>query len=370
MAPKRILFFCPTASIGGAERNLLVMCEGLVDRGHVCAVVLPPNGPLPDALRAIGVTPFLFPEKEIRAGQFFRVLWNCFKLRPVFKSFKPDIIHCNSIFGLYLPVILGSITRTPSVVHWADFDARIGDIQLINFTYPRNKVIAVSAAIEKTLIGAGAKPNIITTIHNGTPIPETSPDTRHDIATEFSLPESAKWVGITGRIDHWKGHRYLVDAMAQVTDLPVHLIILGGGALGDNRYETEIKDQIQRLHLTDRVSFTGFQPTPSRIVQWMDIVVCPSDNEPFGLVAIEAMMHKKPVIASNMGGFRETILHKKTGFLVPPKSPEHIAKHLRTLVTQPELAIGLGQAGFQRAMTLFSLTPFIDRLEAYYEQQM
>lgn len=364
----RILFFTPTASIGGAERNLLVMCRELVDRGHACMVITPPHGPLIEELHQIGVDTVPFSGTELLAGQIFRVIWNGINLWRLVKHFKPTIIHGNSIFGMYLPITLGTMTRLPSIIHWADFDTRPGDIALAKWTYPRNRVIAVSKAIQTTLVGAGLPEPAVRVIHNGTPHPPETTSTRDEIAAEFSIPNDCVWIGITGRIDYWKGHRTVIDAMMDLKDLPVHLVILGGGPGGDLNYEAELKEKIASLGLIDRVTFTGFQSNPQRIVQWIDIVTCPSDNEPFGLVAIEAMMLDRPVIASNVGGFRETILHKKTGYLVPAGSSSHIAQHIRTLAADKDLMRRMGDAGYKHAIGYFGVDRFIDQLELLYDE--
>lgn len=366
----RIALFNPTAQIGGAERNLLVMCQALKDRGIACIVVLPPKGTLVDALQGMGIPTILFPETELKSGQIVRVLWNCLRLWPRLRRFKPQLLHANSIFGMYLPVILGAVTRLPSVVHWADFDTRVGDIQLIKVTAPRNRVIAVSEAIRDTLTTAGAKSNTITVIHNGSPTPEPSSDSRVDIAAEFSIPADDLWVGITGRIDDWKGHAYLIAAMSQLKDLAIHLIILGGGNGRHPDFEAGIHRQVIELGLSDRITFTGFQADPSRIVRCLDIVICPSDYEPFGLVATEAMALAKPVIASATGGFLETVIPDKTGILVPTKSPDDLALAIRRLATDADLRHTMGIGGYHRYLDRFSVRPFIDSIIAHYNRTL
>jgi glycosyltransferase involved in cell wall biosynthesis len=364
----RVALFSPTSHIGGAERNLLVMCQALKDRGIACVVILPPEGVLVDALQGMGIATIGFPETELKSGQIIRVLWNCLRLWPRLRKFQPQLLHANSIFGMYLPVILGSVTRIPSVVHWADFDTRTGDIQLVKVTAPRNRVIAVSDAIRETLITAGAKGNAITVIHNGNPTPDPTNDSRTDIATEFSIPVAPLWLGITGRIDDWKGHGHLIEAMALLKELPLHLIILGGGNGRHPAFEAGIRRQVIELGLSDRITFTGFQSDPARIVRCLDIVICPSDYEPFGLVATEAMALAKPVIASATGGFLETIISGETGILVPPKSATALAAAIRQLATNDDLRHAMGIRGYHRYLDRFSVRPFIDSITAHYNQ--
>jgi len=366
---QRIALFSPTAAIGGAERNLLVMCQAFQDRGLSCVVVLPPQGVLVDALTNLGIPMIFFPESELKAGQIVRVIWNCLRLWIKLRRYRPQLLHANSIFCMYIPVILGTLTRLPSIVHWADFDTRRGDTQLVTVTAPRNHVIAVSQAIKTTLVDAGVPSAAITVIHNGSPPPtHDSATDRAPVAAEFDIPADRVWVGITGRIDTWKGHRYAIDAMALLTDIPVHLVILGGGNGKTPLYEAEIQNQVHALGLSDRVTFTGFQSDPSRVVRQLDIVLCPSDYEPFGLVVTEAMAFAKPVIATETGGFLETVSPNETGLLIPPQSAAAIATAIRGLVDNPAKRLEMGRQGQLRYQSYFSVKPFIDSITHLYNQ--
>ncbi|NBV83795.1 hypothetical protein EBR57_06720, partial [bacterium] len=106
---QRIALFSPTAAIGGAERNLLVMCQAFQDRGLSCVVVLPPQGVLVDALTNLGIPMIFFPESELKAGQIVRVIWNCLRLWIKLRRYRPQLLHANSIFCMYIPVILGTL---------------------------------------------------------------------------------------------------------------------------------------------------------------------------------------------------------------------------------------------------------------------
>jgi glycosyltransferase involved in cell wall biosynthesis len=98
----------------------------------------------------------------------------------------------------------------------------------------------------------------------------------------------------------------------------------------------------------------------------MDLVVMPSLRESFGIVALEAMAMKVPVIASRIGGLAEIVVNEKTGFLVPPGDADALAEAIRTLTENPEMRRNMGEAGRQRVAEVFSIESTIRRTEELY----
>ena len=94
-----------------------------------------------------------------------------------------------------------------------------------------------------------------------------------------------------------------------------------------------------------------------------DIVVYPTvGEEPYGLVPIEAMSCGRPVIASDSGGIRETVVDGTTGFIVPKKDPNALADRLMTLIADPRMARRIGRSGRQRAEKIFSAERYVSDL--------
>jgi len=98
-----------------------------------------------------------------------------------------------------------------------------------------------------------------------------------------------------------------------------------------------------------------------------DIVVMPSHYESFGMVALEALASGTPVIASNVGGLRYIVNDGKSGFLVPPRSPETVANRIRDLVNDPALRRKMGENGVRTAQR-FSWPAVTSNVESVYEE--
>ena len=188
---------------------------------------------------------------------------------------------------------------------------------------------------------------------------------------KYDLEPSHYRIGITGRIDSWKGHVYLIKALAKFKDKPISLVIMGDYYVVKNpNIEQELKALIESSGIQHQIIFTGYTSEPLSVVSHLDCVIIPSDYEPFGLVAIEAMALKKPVIASRTGGLAEIVFDKETGYLVPPKSPEGLAEKIAAIMGLKDGGKSLGVAGYKRFKSEFHVDRFVSRLMTAYEKRI
>jgi glycosyltransferase involved in cell wall biosynthesis len=165
-------------------------------------------------------------------------------------------------------------------------------------------------------------------------------------------------VTLVGRINRWKGQGVLIEAAAllkQQGKRDVRYLILGDVADGQHRFREDMMAQIQSAGLQGEVVWHPFMPDVDVAWAASDIAVVPStEPEPFGRVAIEAMSHGLPVLASNGGGLAEIVDHEKSGLLVTPGSAGQLASAIARLVDAPGLRKTWGDAGRQRQLALFS----------------
>ena len=193
-------------------------------------------------------------------------------------------------------------------------------------------------------------------------------------------PQDAQWpvepglVLTVGRLIQRKGIRYLIQAMAQLpTLLPpsrkARLVIVGQG-----HERPSLEALVQELGLEERVSFAGrvSDAELEALYAACELFVLPAivdssgDTEMLGMVLLEAMRYRKPVVASDVGGIPDIVTHGVNGLLVPQKDPQALAQAIARLLTDRDLSRRLGEKGYNEARRRFSWPAVLAETLALY----
>ncbi|MEO0114083.1 MAG: glycosyltransferase family 4 protein [candidate division WOR-3 bacterium] len=169
-----------------------------------------------------------------------------------------------------------------------------------------------------------------------------------------------------GRFEPRKGLKYLLKALPYIKKaIPdVLLIVVGTGLLGYSYKEYIAKEVEENIHFAGLVS----QEEKPHYYATCDVFCAPSIGfESFGIVLLEAMATGKPVVASDISGYRTILEDGKQGYLVPPRQPEAIAQAIIKILTNPSLAKKLGEAGRAKALA-YSWQNIALKVESYYKQ--
>ncbi len=162
---------------------------------------------------------------------------------------------------------------------------------------------------------------------------------------------------LLGRINRVKGQEVLLEALAR---LPAALrdrvrVRMAGGAFENPAREAALAAAIEQAGLAAHVTLEPFAPDPTPLYQWADIVAVPSRlPESLGRVAIEAMAHGRPALASRIGGLAETVEPGVSGWLVPPGDAVALAHEIETILLAPDAWRCFPQAARARYEALFS----------------
>jgi glycosyltransferase involved in cell wall biosynthesis len=167
----------------------------------------------------------------------------------------------------------------------------------------------------------------------------------------LGLPEEALVVGIVARLQRWKGVHLVLDAAAHLKDsFPEILVVVVGGPHSlEPDYADWVTRYADRLGVSGRTIFTGHQTNVPEWMAAMDVMVSASQNEPFGMVILEAMALGKPVVAVRAGGPAEIIRHDHDGLLMESDRPDQLAEALRRLLGDSNLRRRLGARARVRA---------------------
>lgn len=173
-----------------------------------------------------------------------------------------------------------------------------------------------------------------------------------------------------GRLIPRKGVRYLIEAMAHLRGHPeARLTIVGGGPERES-----LAALVGRLGLHERVDFAGRISEEALVdhYQSCDLFVLPSivdatgDTEMLGMVLLEAMRYRRPVIASDVGGIPDIVQHGENGLLVPQQDPEALAAAIQRLLDDRDYAIRLGESGYGYARQHFSWEAVVSETRKLY----
>ncbi|MFH8499102.1 glycosyltransferase [Streptomyces coeruleorubidus] len=161
-------------------------------------------------------------------------------------------------------------------------------------------------------------------------------------------------------------------AVAALTRLPgTELVVVGGppaDRLDDDPEVRRLRGLARDAGVADRVRFTGAVPSEEvpPLLRSADVVVCPADYEPFGIVPLEAMACGVPVVASAVGGQLDTVADPGTGRLVPPRDPEALARAVAGLLADPAARAACGAAGRRRVLGRYGWGQVAAATEAAY----
>jgi glycosyltransferase involved in cell wall biosynthesis len=174
-----------------------------------------------------------------------------------------------------------------------------------------------------------------------------------------------------GRLVERKGIPYLVDAVQRLNrELPVHLNVVGTGP-----DEESLRRRVESRGAADCVTMHGRVEPDELARQYRDcdafvlpaVIDSKGDTEGLGVVIIEAMSYRKPVVASGVGGIVDLVIDDRTGLAVPPAEVEALVGALRRVLTDPALARRLGDAGHDHVQQNYSWPAIIKRLEGIYQ---
>ena len=150
------------------------------------------------------------------------------------------------------------------------------------------------------------------------------------VRAKYGVNQGEKLILFVGRLTQQKGCEYLIRAIPQISkQFNVKLVVVGDGS-----YRGELETLAKTVN-GQKIIFTGFLPDDnlSELFLCADVMAIPSIYEPFGVVALEAMAAGLPVVASNVDGLGEVIVHEKNGVLVFPKDDSSLAWGISTILS-------------------------------------
>jgi phosphatidylinositol alpha-mannosyltransferase len=355
----RIALVCPYAweAAGGVQVHVRRLASKLRDRGHEAVVLTPASLPPQEPwVRSVGR-----PVAVSYAGTVARIAPLAYRrTRAALTSFRPDVLHVHE-------------PLTPSVSMFAVLAARVPVVATVHSFLERSRAMELAAPAlrrvwRKVSIGVAVSEAAASFLRRALPAADLEIVSNGvDVAAfadarPLDLPPGRRiaWVN---RLDPQKGFPIAVAAFAKVVaDVPdARLLVAGDGR--DHETLGLLTDAVRA-----RVDVLGTIPNdevPSVHATSEAFVASAWGQESFGIALVEAMASGRPVVASDIPGYREVVDDGVEGILVPPRDPEALAAALVRVLRDPGLAERLGRAGRSRART-YDWSIVVDRLEALY----
>lgn len=377
--PRRhILFIITQGHWGGAQRAVFDLAAHLPETFAITVAVGDPDGAsdlqsrltaMP-RIRLVQLTHLqraIHPHADILAVR---------QLARLYRDIQPDIVHLHSSKAGIVGSLAARLLKKnkPLVVYTAHgwvFDEPLGTTRRSLYRFleritakDKHAVITVSEKDRKTAKSALRIPDAkLAVISPGISIPPYLPllDARKQL---FGSPETPlPVIGTIANFYHTKGLDILLKALALLRARGAETIacIIGDGPLRKN-----LEDLRSKLSLHESVIFTGFLPEAKNLIKAFDLFVLPSRKEGFPYTLLEAMNAEVPIIATDVGGNKELITNKKTGWLTPPENPEQLADTIALALSSLAQAKTMAEQLLKENQHRYTLAAMITATSALY----
>ena len=339
----QVLNVISDTNIGGAGRVILNYLR-YSDRDRFRTWVALPRGsllkpPLEEAgagvLEVEGMADRSYHREDVR------------RLRALMKELRPDLVHTHGCLsgrvaakGRHIPAVYSRHSAFPIPARMKYPPGRWVN-KFVNEHYA-DRIIAVSPAARDNLTQGGISPEKSTVVMNGAaPVPRTTPGDQEALRAELSVPERHTVFGILARLEDYKGHLDLVEAVR---------LLRGRGredftvlAAGAGPFEGTLTQAVREYGVEDKLRLLGFRSDVAALLNILDVQLnCSYGTEATSMALLEGMSLGLPTIASDYGGNPYVVEDGATGLLFPSRNAPALADAMERLMDSPSLRGALG----------------------------
>ncbi|MFH0992631.1 MAG: glycosyltransferase family 4 protein [bacterium] len=344
--PKSVLFINLYTQMGGGEYSLLHLMKSLDKDQFSPILLLPEEGPFAEKARSNGIAVKLIKFRPAILLKLFNPIILNAELKAARQLsqfiFSEDIqlIHCTDILSLLLLIPAWLRCRIHIFYNLILFPSPFQCL-LLNFltSFMLRSIVATSQAVKAHLLKytIGLEPKV-SVMYNGVDASLFRPmieNEKRAVREKHGLPAGKKVVGLLGRYEVWKGHQTFLQAaellLAKRTDLL--FIVIGGAITGEivpavRKYRADFLESVHRSPINDHFLLWDHRDDIFRVIHCLDVVVCPSEQEAFGLIVLEAYASNIPVVVSNTVGALEVLKGEKGIWIAEADSVKAFTKQI------------------------------------------
>ena len=373
----RVLFLDHISFLGGGQKSMLALMDGLRQQGGFELRLLVPQGELAIAAGQCGYTVDTFMFGAIKRNwnplRWIAGAWLLLSavgtIIGIIRDHEIEIIHANSLKTAILGGLAARITGREAIFHARDFlAAGLFGRALVHWAYRVSDRIIVNSRAVAGVFGNNARGKVAV-VYNSIDQPlALTADVRQSMRGAHGIPPNAPLIGYIGRLHPEKGLETLLTAFKSIAEkLPAaRLWIIGAPMPGEEPYQDTLLGITRQLGIAGSVRFWGWRHDATGLMNCFDLCVVPSVREPFGRVTVEAMMLGVPVVATASGGTLEIIDDGVDGLLFPPGDAVALAGRCLKLINDTGVKNRLTNHAAEKATRTFGKAQYIAGTLAVY----
>jgi glycosyltransferase involved in cell wall biosynthesis len=372
----KLLYVIGTLDVGGAEGQLVQLATRL-NRERFAPVVccLSSSGPLARLLRDGGIPVEVIGFHGFRfRREPWKVVSRLFRLISFARKEQPLIVHGFLFWAYILGTYAAKLAQVPVVItsRRSLGNFKEGNIRHLLIERVANRmtdvIVANSEAVKADVVRQErVAPQMVRVIRNGVDATRYENPTASAFRAALGIPDGSAIVSVVARLYDYKGHQFFLEACRDISRRwPTTTFLL----IGDGPLRRPLEEMTRTLGLQQQVRFLGTRSDVPELLALTDVAVLPSLEEGFPNAILEAMAAAKPVVATQVGGIPEAVVHGETGFLVPPRDSSALASAIGRLLEDPTLRTAMGLAGKQRVTERFTFARMVTEMEALYEERL
>ncbi len=358
--------------VGGLERTLAYIVNNLNPSIFSVQVwCIAAGGAIADELQKNG-----YPLHILGLNNYYNP-WNVMQLAGRLRREKVVILHSHAYFANTMGRMASVLARVPVRLahiqssHWTAAERSSRNYWVDRMlSHVTSRIIACSDSAARFQIETlKISPQKILTLPNCTDIHRyASQEATGAARKELGIGEDDLVIGSVGRLERLKGHRLLLEVTKDLIESfpSLKLVIVGDGI-----ERSTLEELRSDLGLEDHVIFTGIRDDVERLLPLFDVYAQPTiGREGLPLTVVEAMAARVPVVASDIGGTREAVLHNQTGILVPPGDKDSLTRALSRMLSDQELRSKLSKEGWSLCKAKFSVESMVDATTTLYLEEL
>ncbi len=371
---RKIAHVMPAATlIGGTEYATLRIIKAVAPFGFDNVVFCLPKAPaIRELFESAGVSVATYHAAEPSYRHPRAYLKESWRLAGKYKQLGIDLVHCADLLSAHRTALAAKLAGIPVICH---IRSRYEDISWRDrsFLWPVKKFVFVSRDTWNRFgHSVSSKRGVV--VYDGIEVDLAAENATSSpsVRSEFNIPDNAKIVGMVARIARSKDFSTLARAAVHVLRVApdTRFLIVGGFSetADSKKYFEEVRRTLREAGVDHRFIFTDFRTDVGRLVSAMDVFVLCTHHEGLPLVVLEAMAHRKPVVATAVDGILEVISHGRTGLLHAHQNDLDLSEQIILLLSDDRYAIALGVAGYEFVRDNFNELQFASGIVKVYRE--